>query len=158
MREVRSVARAPPEYGNCIAGFHRIACPSLPSQHIGRKSFKLPLDHFAGVVLHVQIKMDVRILPVHFSDNARDRDWLGVVVFGAKRVMSENWSRSEDCKSGGEQVSSHTRPAVHYITHPAASAVDSPKTRSALVWYSFFLSSALMGRSSVTFTSSGTNW
>src|ERR1700733_2898406 len=153
MRKVRSVARAPAEYRYRITGLHGVPSPSLPDQHIGWKAFKFPVDYVAGVVLHVQIIMNVRILPVHLGDNAGDRDRFRVVVFRPKRMVRECRSRNQECESGGQEVSSHKRPRAHYISPPR-----SPNTCSALVWYRFFLTASLMGRWSVTFTSSGTNW
>src|SRR5271170_8443633 len=68
VRKVRSIARAPAEYRYRIARLHGVPSPSLPDQHIGWKAFKFPVDYVAGVVPHVQIIMNVRILPVHLGD------------------------------------------------------------------------------------------
>src|ERR1700722_1165381 len=134
MRKVRSVTRAPPIYTDRIAGLHRVARPALPPQHVGREAFKLPLDN-AGIVFHIKVEMYVRILPVNLSDHARDRHWFGVVVFGPKRVMCERRSREEQPYKTHQEMSSRViQSAGHYI------APRSPKTCSALIWYSFFLS------------------
>ncbi len=126
--------------------------PSLADQHVGRKPFELPvLDVVA--ILHVNVEVNVRILPVNLGDDAGDGDRFRLVVFGPKRMMRQRGDgRNNAGGKDDQEVNSHVpkTPAEHYIA--------SENTRSALVWYSFFLSASLMGKWSVTFTSSGTNW
>jgi len=88
VRKIRSIARAPSIHTNGVAHLHGFTRPALPPEHVGRKAFKFPMDN-ARVVLHVEVEMNVRILPVNLSDNAGDCNWFGVVVFRPERMVRQ---------------------------------------------------------------------
>src|SRR5678816_848684 len=90
MGPVGAVASVPAENGDGIAGLHGdVLLPAGAGQDAGRIPFQLPVGYVAFRVLDVQEEVTMRVRPLNFGDDARDRYGLGAIVLGSKRMVRE---------------------------------------------------------------------
>ena len=70
--------------GDFVADFHRVALPAAARQRIRGPEFKTDFLLDAAFIFRVEEDVGVRVDPVHFGDDAGDRDGLFGLVFGLK--------------------------------------------------------------------------
>jgi len=77
--EIRVVAGARSRDRDHVAFFYRMPRPAIANENARAGQFQVPVGYLAGAILHVDVKMRVRIDPFHLGDDARQVDLLGVI-------------------------------------------------------------------------------
>src|SRR5207253_7479012 len=88
---IRSILCPPSVYRYCISSFQRVLAPATSVKAVGRSAFDGVVgDLAAGVVLYVDIEVDVGICPFHLRNLAGEFNGFASVVFRSERMMGKD--------------------------------------------------------------------
>ena len=84
---IASVFRPRALDGHHFADLQRVLVPTPSAQSPGSAHFQGPIGDVAFFILNVDIKIDVRIAPVHLRDGTGELDRFLLVVFCGERMV-----------------------------------------------------------------------
>jgi hypothetical protein len=92
---VRSIFRKEAFDGHSHTLLNDGSVDAAPLELAGRSSGETPIRDFAARIFDIDIKPNVRVLPLDSGDNTGDLDGLGRIEFGRERMMgSERQDRA----------------------------------------------------------------
>src|SRR5438477_12326708 len=86
---------------------------------VGFAAFQFPGESLAVFILHLELVVDVRVLPDHLRDASFQTDFLGRIVNSLAQMVRKQRSGQRKCESKAEENMTCERP-------PAASIDASP--------------------------------
>ena len=84
-------------HNNHVARLDRVLPPAVAQQKIEAAQFAIPLDGFAGFILHFHVNPGMRVHPLETNERALQLNRLFRIVLRSEGMMRKRRKRSQRC-------------------------------------------------------------